>query len=186
MRRMVLGWVALAGLSLAACGDPSTGDARGYTKAPLEDPNLLIAAEEPSAMAALGEPRLPRAPTPEALLGDRQPAEDATPEEQRPVSLAPGVTQEQFDQGKQVFGGQGGCMACHGPSGGGSQLGPDLTDGTWLHIAGPDVQELITVIRDGVSQPVEHPAPMPPMGGANLSDEQLQAVAAYVASIGQG
>lgn len=137
-------------------------------------------------MAALGQPRLTRAPTPDELLGDQRPEGGEQPEaEAQQATLAPGVTQEQFDLGEQVFSGQGGCMACHGPSGGGSQLGPDLTDDQWLHVDGPDVDALATVIREGVAQPVEAPAPMPPMGGANLSDEQLQAVSAYVASIGQ-
>jgi hypothetical protein len=44
---------------LAGCGDPETNDHRGYTKAPLERPAVLIRGEEPSAMRAFGRPRLP-------------------------------------------------------------------------------------------------------------------------------
>ena len=45
---------------LAACGDPNTNDSRGYTKAPLEDPGVLIKGEGSSAMDSLGSPILPR------------------------------------------------------------------------------------------------------------------------------
>jgi mono/diheme cytochrome c family protein len=65
-------------------------------------------------------------------------------------------------------------------------LGPDLTDGEWLHVSGPDLGELADVIRNGVPQPQEYPGPMPPMGGASLNAEQIEALAAYVASISQG
>lgn len=181
MRRLVL--LALLALAPAACGDAETTDARGYTKAPLESANLLIRGEEPTAMAQLGEPDLPRPVLDVAVPGQGAGGEGTQPQE---VRLAPGVTQEQYDAGRQLFSGQGACQACHGPNGSGSQLGPDLTDDQWLHVSGPDVEELAGVIRSGVAQPVEHPAPMPPMGGASLDDEQVQALAAYVASIGQG
>ena len=38
-------------------------------------------------------------------------------------------------------------------------------------------------VTTGVPQPKSHPAPMPPMGGASLSPEQIKAVAAYVYSL---
>ena len=110
----------------------------------------------------------------------------AAPAPQQQATLAPGVTQAQFDQGRQLFTGAGGCQACHGPTATGTQLAPDLTDDTWINISGPVMEEITQLIRTGVAQPKEHPAPMPPMGGANLNDEQIQALAAYVASIGQG
>ena len=77
-------------------------------------------------------------------------------------------------------------MACHGPNGGGTQLGPNLTDDQWLHIPGPEVDALVGVITAGVAQPKEHPGPMPPMGGASLTEEQVRAIAGYIASLGQG
>lgn len=178
--RTMIGALVLAAL---ACGDPATEDDRGYTKAPLETPGLLVRGEEASGMDALSRPNLPRPDLPREEP-EAEGADAAAGEDQ--VALAPGVTREQFDQGAELFSGAGGCHACHGPGGAGSQLGPDLTDDQWLHLSGPDVDELEEVIRTGVAQPVEHPAPMPAMGGANLNDEQLRAVAAYVASIGQG
>jgi mono/diheme cytochrome c family protein len=35
-------------------------------------------------------------------------------------------------------------------------------------------------IRNGVMQPKKYRSPMPPMGGAQLTPEQVSAVAAYV------
>ena len=116
---------------------------------------------------------------------DVPPASTAeTPQQQPQVTLAEGVTQEQYDQGRQLFTGQGGCQACHGPQATGTQLAPDLTDDEWLNITPPaTVENIVTLVKTGVAQPKEHPAPMPPMGGANLSDAQVEALAGYVLSI---
>lgn len=103
--------------------------------------------------------------------------------QQQQAALAQGVTQEQFDQGRQLFTGQGGCQACHGPQAKGTQLAPDLTDDEWLNIPDPSLETIEQLIRTGVAEPKEHPAPMPPMGGANLSEEQVSALAGYVLSI---
>ena len=106
----------------------------------------------------------------------------AAPQQQ--ATLAEGVTQEQFDLGRQLFTGQGGCQACHGPQATGTQLAPDLTDSEWLNLTPPVTTEtIVNLIETGVPQPIEHPAPMPPMGGANLNDQQVQALAGYVLSI---
>ena len=181
MRRLV--FLMMLALAVSACGDAETTDTRGYTKAPLEDPDLLISKEPVTPMAALGEPDLPRPAT------DLQPPSGgeagASAQEQPQVTLAPGVTQSEFDQGREVFTGVGGCQACHGPSAGGGPLAPNLSDSEWLHVSGPNVDEIEALVRAGVPNPVSHPAPMPPMGGANLTDQQVRAVAAYVASIGQ-
>lgn len=177
--RMVIVALALAAL---ACGDPATEDDRGYTKAPLETPGLLVRGEDVSGMRSLSRTNLPRPDLPREETAAEEPDEAAAGDQ---VALAPGVTREQFDQGKELFSGAAGCHACHGASGGGSQLGPDLTDDQWLHLSDPGVDELVELIRTGVAEPVEHPAPMPPMGGASLSEEQLRSVAGYVASISQ-
>lgn len=116
-------------------------------------------------------------PAPQA----EQPAEQ--PAEQVAADLPEGVTQEQFNQGQELFTGQGGCVACHGPEARGTQLGPDLTDGEWLNISDRDYDEMVELIQTGVPQPVEYPGPMPPLGGASLSDQQVQDLAAYVYGI---
>ena len=169
-------------LALAACADPGTSDTRGYTKAPLEDPGLLVGGEDATEMAAMSRTNRPRPPL-SMEVGEPAAAEEEGEEEE--VALAPGVTQAQFDEGRQLFTGAGGCQACHGPNAGGTQLAPNLTDAEWLNVAGPEVGALEQVIRTGVAQPKEYPAPMPAMGGASLNDQQIQALAAYVASIGQ-
>jgi mono/diheme cytochrome c family protein len=61
-------------------------------------------------------------------------------------------------------------------------LAPDLTDAAWLNIDG-SVEAIVRLVKEGVAQPKEHPAPMPPMGGAQLTDAEVQAVAAYVKSL---
>lgn len=111
-------------------------------------------------------------------------AEPAAPA--APAAPAPGAAADIVAMGEQVYNGPGICFSCHGPAGQGSPLGPDLTDDNWLWIENPQENlqaKLVTQIRTGVAQPKEYPAPMPPMGGANLTEEQLQAVAAYVASL---
>ncbi len=104
---------------------------------------------------------------------------------QTAANLPEGITQEQVTQGRQIFTGAGGCIACHGPDAKGTALAPDLTDSEWLHVSGPDYDAIVNLIKTGVPQPVNHPGPMPPMGGANLTDEQVHAVAAYVVSLSQ-
>ncbi len=93
---------------------------------------------------------------------------------------APAVPQDSL--GKAIFTGKGLCTACHGPEAKGTALAPDLTDGTWLHADG-SVESIVKVVTSGVPQPKEHPAPMPPMGGAQLTAAEIQAVARYVASL---
>lgn len=109
-----------------------------------------------------------------------QPAAD---EPAAPADLPEGVTQEDFQEGRRLFTAEGGCHACHGPQATGTQLGPDLTDDTWLNIEEPTMTAVMQVIQEGVSQPVEHPAPMPPMGGARLTDDQVHALASYVVGL---
>ena len=176
--------IVMAGaLVLAGCGDPETTDTRGYTKAPLEDPGLIVDGEDASPMAALGEPNRPRPVILRAPEATDEAAGDAAAGAD--VTLAAGATQEQFDQGQALFTGQAGCQACHGPNAQGTTLAPDLTDAEWLNVSGPDMGEIAEVIRTGVPSPQQFPAPMPAMGGASLTDAQIQALAAYVASIGQ-
>lgn len=99
--------------------------------------------------------------------------------------LPPGVTQEMVEQGRQIFHGQGICFTCHGQNGQGTQLAPSLVDAEWFWITpdGDRYQQMLTVIRTGVPTPRQYPAPMPPMGGVNLNEDQLRSAAAYVYSL---
>lgn len=103
-----------------------------------------------------------------------------------PVSASaadcPDITQGLVDQGREVFSGAGACYTCHGSDGTGTQLAPDLTDGQWLNVDG-SYGAIAEVVRTGVSRPQQYPAPMPPNGGASLSDDLVCAAAAYVYSL---
>jgi mono/diheme cytochrome c family protein len=117
---------------------------------------------------------------------DRPAADPDRPAPEEPavaMDLPEGVTQQDFDEGRRLFTGQGGCHACHGPQAQGTQLGPDLTDDQWLNVTEPTMDEVMRVIREGVAQPVQYPAPMPPMGGARLTDAQIHALAAYIMAL---
>ena len=90
--------------------------------------------------------------------------------------------------GDSIFHGQAGggtCYACHGQDAKGSGVGPNLTDAEWLNTDGT-LQGITATVKSGVPQPKKAPAPMPPMGGAALSDDQVKAVATYVHSLGGG
>ncbi len=183
MRKILLGMMVLV---LVSCGDPATGDERGYTKAPLENPGLLVGGEPQSAMGVEETPQPGLTGRDPAALESPAPAASSDTASSGQVALAPGVTQAQYDQGNELFHGAGGCTACHGQNATGSQLAPNLTDSTWLHTSGPNVDEIAQVIQNGVPNPIEHPAPMPPMGGANLTSDQVHALASYVASLSAG
>jgi cbb3-type cytochrome c oxidase subunit III len=96
-----------------------------------------------------------------------------------------GATAEDVTAGQQLFTATGNCYTCHGPDAKGTALAPNLTDAEWINIGGT-YDEIQTVVKTGVAQPKQHPAAMPAMGGATLSDDQVRQVAAYVWSLGGG
>lgn len=125
-----------------------------------------------------------------AATGGEQPsttAQDAgnTAPQQQAGNPPEGATAADVSAGQQIFTSTGNCYTCHGPDGRGTQLAPNLTDSEWINIDGSfaSIQELV---KTGVPQPKQHPAPMPAMGGATLSDDQVRQVAAYVWSLGGG
>ncbi len=84
--------------------------------------------------------------------------------------------------GDRIYHGQvadAACAGCHGANATGTPLGPDLTKNKWLWSDG-SYAGILKVIIDGVPKPKQYRSPMPPMGGAQLSDTQVSAVAAYV------
>ena len=93
-----------------------------------------------------------------------------------------GATPEMVTAGQAIFTGKGMCMSCHGPTATGTPLAPNLTDSEWLNISG-EYAEIQNLVRTGVPAPKEHPSPMPPMGGAQLTDQEIQQVAAFVYSL---
>jgi mono/diheme cytochrome c family protein len=99
-----------------------------------------------------------------------------------------GATQEMVALGDRIYHGQVGgatCTGCHGASGTGTPLGPNLTHSKWLWSDG-SYAGIAKTITTGVPQPKDYRSPMPPMGGAQLTPDQVSAVAAYVWSLGGG
>ena len=97
-----------------------------------------------------------------------------------------GATREMVELGDRVFHGQvasGTCAGCHGAEGRGTPLAPDLTAGKWMWSDG-SLGGIERTIRHGVPNPKQYRSPMPPMGGAQLTSQQVSAVAAYVWSLG--
>jgi mono/diheme cytochrome c family protein len=98
---------------------------------------------------------------------------------------ASSITPAMIALGDSIFHGQtagGTCYTCHGQNEKGTTLAPNLTDKTWIDGDG-SYNYLVQRVTTGVPQPKQYPAPMPPKGGANLSDAQVRAVAAYVYSL---
>lgn len=179
--RMRAAGAALLSMTLFACGDPATTDDRGYTKAPLEDPSVLIDGEEPGRMSQYGSPN--RVVAEELEVPEETPvAATDQPVDAAPVALPDGVTEAMVTAGAATFAGAGTCFACHGANGAGTPLAPALNDATWLNIGGT-YDEIVQTITEGVPTPVQAAVAMPPRGGSSITDEQVREVAAYVFSI---
>lgn len=101
--------------------------------------------------------------------------------------LPAGVTADMVRQGRRLFSGAGLCSSCHGHDGRGlPNLASNLTDREWSHSDG-SYKGIVSTIETGV--PAERSStgiPMPPRAGANLTDEQVRAVAAYVWTLSHG
>ena len=130
----------------------------------------------PSATAPAGNPVEEAAKPPEGTHPDAGVAALPVPE---------GATRETVELGQRIYRGQVGgaaCTGCHGESGQGTPLGPDLTGKKWLWSDG-SYAGIKKTITEGVSQPKQYRSPMPPMGGAQLTPDQVSALAAYVWAI---
>lgn len=94
-------------------------------------------------------------------------------------SLPTGVTDAMVQRGEQVFLGAGGCALCHGSEATGL-VGPDLTDDVWLDAKG-SFSTIGQIITYGVSESASTGGvEMPPKGGSDLSDAEIQQVTGYV------
>jgi hypothetical protein len=127
----------------------------------------------PSATAPAGEIAKAAANPPEGTHPD---AGAAVPE---------GATAEMVALGEKIYRGEVGgapCTGCHGESGKGSPLGPDLTTKKWVWSDGSYAGIKKTIIA-GVPLPRRFRSPMPAKGGAQLTDDQVAALAAYVWSL---
>jgi cytochrome c oxidase cbb3-type subunit 3 len=105
----------------------------------------------------------------EALRAQNEPSGGATPE-----ALATLATNDKaLADGKQVFTAY--CAACHRADGGG-QIGPNLTDDSWIH--GGTLVEIHATINNGVL------AKGMPEWGKVLKPDQVNAATVYVKSLG--
>jgi mono/diheme cytochrome c family protein len=162
-RRSPVVAVAAAALVLAAC-EPGPPQDSGY-------PKVTHRTQQPLPRAA--------APDPPPVTAGAAGAAAAGPVVA--AELPAGVTQEMVNEGQEIYAASV-CVACHGVAGSGSVIAPALNDTDWLHGDG-SFESLVQVIRVGVPQPRQYPAPMPPMGGASFTEDQLRALGAYVYAI---
>ncbi|HEX3504777.1 MAG TPA: PQQ-dependent sugar dehydrogenase [Xanthobacteraceae bacterium] len=123
--------------------------------------------------------------------GNPQPPEGTHPDAGRTSSAAlpvpPGATKEQVALGDRIFHGEaasGTCSGCHGSDAKGGPQAPSLVKGRWL-IGDGSLKSLAETITNGVPRPHNYEVPMPPKGGAPLSDSDVNAVAAYVWAVNQ-
>jgi glucose/arabinose dehydrogenase/mono/diheme cytochrome c family protein len=96
-----------------------------------------------------------------------------------------GATTEMVALGDRIYHGQVGraaCTGCHGETGEGTPLGPALTGKEWLWSDG-SYDGIAKTIAEGVSAPKRYRSPMPASGGAQLSRDEISALAAYVWSM---
>jgi mono/diheme cytochrome c family protein len=98
------------------------------------------------------------------------------------LPVPPGSSREQVALGDRIYHGEasaGTCAGCHGSDAKGSPQAPSLVNGNWFFADG-SLQGIAKTIADGVPRPRNYSDPMPPKGGAPLSDSDVGAVAAYV------
>ena len=100
--------------------------------------------------------------------------------------MPPGATQNRSRFGNRIFRGEisgATCAGCHGSDAKGTPVGPDLTSGTWLWGDG-SLPAIAQTITNGVPEPKNYSGAMPPMGGVELSQDEIKALAAYVWAVG--
>ena len=151
--------------------------------------NSTSAAAKPTATPKPTATRNPTAAATGATQDTSKQAAAAQDTSKKAAAAKPspggGGTPQQIALGDSSFHGQvggGTCSACHGQDAKGTAVAPDLTDSQWLNGDG-SYQFIVNTITNGVPKPKQHPAPMPPKGGAPLTDDQVKAVAAYEYSL---
>jgi glucose/arabinose dehydrogenase/mono/diheme cytochrome c family protein len=123
------------------------------------------------------------APPGQISMNDAKPPEGTHPDAggaRLPVPA--GATQSMVALGERIFLGQVGgatCTGCHGADAKGTPLGPNLTGPNWLWGDG-SYAAIAQTITTGVPQPKRYRSPMPPVGGAQLTQDQVSALAAYI------
>jgi mono/diheme cytochrome c family protein len=134
------------------------------------------------------------APAPAPVIASASGGEAGPPEGMHPdagriasasLPVPPGATKDEVALGDRIFHGEaadGTCAGCHGSDAKGSPQAPSLVNGTWFFGDG-SLKAITQTIADGVPRPRNYSDPMPPKGGAPLSNSDVTAVAAYVWAI---
>ena len=94
----------------------------------------------------------------------------------------PAAAQAAIAKGDTIFHKAGLCYACHGSNAEGA-VGPNLTDGEWIHGDGSYDFIVATVTAGVPKENAKSGIMMPPKGGSTISDEDIKAVASYVHSL---
>jgi glucose/arabinose dehydrogenase len=129
------------------------------------------------------------APAPAPVIAAVPSSSAAPPEGTHPdagLPTPPGASPDQVALGDRIFHGQvdgGSCSGCHGTDAEGTSNGSSLISGHWLWGDG-SLAAITHTIANGVPQPKHATGAMPPKGGAQLSQTDVAAVAAYVWAIG--
>ncbi|MBL0170609.1 MAG: cytochrome c [Gemmatimonadaceae bacterium] len=94
------------------------------------------------------------------------------------------VTPANIAMGDSIFN-NGSCQRCHGKGGIGAPNGPTLDGKKWLQLTTGSFDEIVGIITTGVpAEKIKDPTHKNPMrargGPMNLTDPQVQALAAYV------
>ncbi|WP_293376425.1 c-type cytochrome [Phenylobacterium sp.] len=126
-----------------------------------------------------GPPGAPLTPAPEPTYAAQAPA---AAEGGAGLPVPPGATADQVAKGMALFK-AGSCGGCHGADATGGSIGPPLNTGSPIWTDG-SLGSIKDLIAKGVPQPKQYRSPMPPEGGAQFSDDDLNAVAAYVWAVG--
>ncbi len=79
-----------------------------------------------------------------------------------------------LEEGKVIFS-EMNCFACHGMSGEGNAIGPNLTDNSW--ISGCDFQSVFNIVKNG------NPTKGMTAFKGQISDTKIQKVSSYVLSL---
>lgn len=108
-----------------------------------------------------------------AELAAKDVSPNASPEQEKAELRAIYKDPGRLAFGKAVF--TKNCASCHSPDGGGG-IGPNLTDGSWIHGDG-SIDAIAKVVREGVSE-----KGMPPWGPI-LKREEVMSAAAFVRSL---
>lgn len=98
----------------------------------------------------------------------------------KPLSRPVQVTDSAIARGQELFHGIAACATCHGVAGIGTDSGPALAQGVWMH--GPDSFEgILSRVLHGVPKAYStRDITMPMRGWSEMTDRQARDVAAYV------